>query len=268
MLIKNEIAASAENFVQTSSGNYISAENAISSEYVGMKIYDSPLFAFGHADDELYESYKSPGIIGGHFLTPAEWLPDAKTIISFFLPYTEQVKTANARDYLWPADEWLNGRYEGQRFLKSLSGHILELLTDAGCKSLIPDEDTRYSTRSADTKFTSNWSERHAAFACGLGTFGLSKGIITEKGICGRFGSIITELDLPKDVRTYSDTYEYCTMCGACIPHCPAKAISFAKGKEHLPCSDFLDKVYEKNKPRFGCGKCQVKVPCESKIPA
>ena len=124
MITINKIINSAENFVQNSSGNYISAENAISSEYIGMKIYDSPIFAFGHADDELYSKYKSPDIIGSHFLTPAEWLPDAKTVISFFLPYTKQIKSANARDYQWPADEWLNGRFEGQRFLKSLSGHI------------------------------------------------------------------------------------------------------------------------------------------------
>lgn len=33
--------------------------------------------------------------------------------------------------------------------------------------------------------FTSVWSERHVAYVCGLGTFGLSRGLITEKGQCG-----------------------------------------------------------------------------------
>ncbi|MCL2216909.1 MAG: 4Fe-4S binding protein [Defluviitaleaceae bacterium] len=250
-MTRDEIAKNAEQFME---------------DYSGIKIYDTPVFAFGHAADALYEEYKSPDVIGGHFLTPLEWLPDSKTVISFFLPYTERIKSANGRDYLWPADEWLHGRFEGHKLLLDISSYIQQLLSEAGYESLVPALDARYNLSGADTKFTSNWSERHIAFACGLGTFGLSKGLITEKGMCGRFGSILTKLDLPKDTRPYKDIYEYCTMCGACIPHCPVQAISPA-GKEHLPCSDFLDKVREKSNPRYGCGKCQVNVPCESGIP-
>jgi len=267
-MTKHEIIKNAEKFVEESPGNYISAEAAISAEYLGMKIYDSPIFAFGCANDELYEKYKSPDVIGSHFLAPLEWLPNAKTVISFFLPYTERINAANGRDYSWPADEWLHGRYEGQIFLTSLSMHIQQLLTKEGYDSLAPSFDPQYGNAGGDSKFTSNWSERHVAFACGLGTFGLSKGIITKKGTSGRFGSILTALDLPKDNRTYTDVYEYCTMCGACVPHCPVQAISLADGKKSLLCSGFLDKVREKCSPRYGCGKCQVNVPCESGIPA
>lgn len=115
--------------------------------------------------------------------------------------------------------------------------------------------------------FTSNWSERHIAFVCGLGTFGLSKGLITNKGISGRFGSIITELYITPDKRQYDDIYEYCTMCGACGRNCPASAISVEKGKDHKACFAFLEKTREKHAPRYGCGKCQVKVPCEGSLP-
>ena len=118
-----------------------------------------------------------------------------------------------------------------------------------------------------DIRYIPSWSERHAAFACGLGTFGLSKGLITEKGVCGRFGSIITDLELPPDERNYKEVYEYCNMCGVCITHCPVNAISLDKGKNSSLCSKFLDEVREKHAPRYGCGKCQVSVPCESGIP-
>jgi len=257
----------AAKFTAESPGNYISPENAISQEYSGLKIFDSPIFAFGSPDDEIYAKYKSPDVVGDHFLAPFEWLPSAKTVISFFLPYTKQVKFANAHDNTWPANEWLHGRYEGQIFLKSLATYVNQLLREAGYTSLIPADDPRYSTGSAATYFTSNWSERHIAYACGLGTFGLSGGIITPKGMCGRFGSILTELDLQKDNRPYSGIYDYCTMCGVCISQCPANAITLEKGKTHIPCSDFLDKVREKSSPRYGCGKCQVNVPCESGVP-
>jgi len=148
-----------------------------------------------------------------------------------------------------------------------LTEYLLKTILEAGFKSVAPSIDSRYKNGAENTQHTSNWSERHVAYACGLGTFGLSKGIITKKGIAGRFGSILTELELPKDTRPYSDIYEYCTMCGLCINRCPANAISLENGKQSPLCSDFLDKTREKHNPRYGCGKCQVSVPCESGLP-
>ena len=40
----------------------------------------------------------------------------------------------------------------------------------------------------------STWSERHVAYAAGLGTFGLSRGLITARGIAMRCGSVVTDL--------------------------------------------------------------------------
>jgi len=263
----NMIKTFAMELTLNSPNNRISPEVALTPECAGLQIFEPPIFAFGSPDDELFTKFKAPDVIGDHFLLPCEWLPGVRTVISFFLPYSEAIRSANAKNCLWPADEWLHGRIEGQMFVAELSGHICGMLTDAGYESLVPIFDTRLSNRNGDDIFTSNWSERHAAFACGLGTFGLSKGLITEKGMCGRFGSVLTAMDLPKDVRKYTDTYEYCSMCGLCIPQCPAGSISFAEGKNHALCSDFLGETAEKCKPRYGCGKCQVDVPCETTIP-
>ena len=266
---KNDIITLAAEFIYNSPNNYITEEAALHPRCVGMKIYEAPIFAFGSADDELYIKYKSFDVIGSHFLSPSEWLPNAKTVISFFLPYTNKINTANSTDCCWPADEWLHGRYEGQHLLKQLLEYLVKAISEAGFKSLAPSVDQRFKTGNTDEniKFTSSWSERHIAYACGLGTFGLSKGIITKKGMSGRLGSVLTELDLPKDSREYNDIYEYCNMCGICINRCPANAISFGDGKESALCGDFLDKVWDKHNPRYGCGKCQSGVPCESEIP-
>jgi len=264
---KNNIITLAEEFINNSSDNYISKETALHPKCVGLKIYEAPIFAFGLVDDEIYTKYKSADVIGPHFLSPAEWLPNAKTVISFFLPYTDTINSANSVDSNWPADEWLHGRYEGHQLLVQLLEYLLKVISEAGYKSLAPSIDERYEMGAENIRFTSNWSERHIAYACGLGTFGLSKGLITKKGVSGRFGSILTELDLPKDNKDYEDVYEYCNMCGVCINRCPAKAISFEGGKKSLLCGDFLDDVRAKHSPRYGCGKCQAGVPCESKIP-
>lgn len=269
---KEYLIEAVTDFVRQSPENYIQKEYAISEELIGIKIYDDPLFAFGSADDEYFSLFKSPEGIGNHFLKPQEWLPSAKTVISFFLPFSEQVKTSNCADKMWPSNEWLHARIEGQNFLCKIAYYLQDELKKAGYDSVIPVLDQRFWSKTAPDgesalSFTSNWSERHVGFACGLGTFSLSKGLITEKGMAGRIGSLVTDLQLSATERKYKDIYEHCIKCGACIRQCPVNAISKESGKNHLICSSFLDKLREKYQPRYGCGKCQVNVPCSSQIP-
>jgi epoxyqueuosine reductase len=272
---KMDLINSAASYIINSADNYISAQIAISERSAGMKIFDDPIFAFGAAEDEYFTLMKEPQAIGEHFMLPQDWLLQAKTVISFFLPFSEAVRIGNRTDRVWPSEEWLHGRIEGQSLLNKLCSHLQAELAQAGYKSVVPSQDERFWMKAKfnsnsphpEASFTSNWSERHAAFVCGLGTFGLSRGLITEKGISGRFGSIITELYLAPDKRNYTDIYEYCSMCGSCAKNCPVNAISVENGKDHLICSRFLDRTKVKYAPRYGCGKCQTGVPCEAGIP-
>ena len=268
---KQELIKSAEYYLEHSQDNHISEETAISKSVVGLKIFDAPIFACGASDDEYFTLLKQQAAIGEHFMLPTEWLPEARTVISVFLPFSEEVRKGNSRNMTWPSDEWLHARIEGQILLNKLCMHLKSELSNAGYQSIIPAMDERFWSNTDgpahEEKFTSNWSERHAAFVCGHGTFGLSKGLITQKGIAGRFGSIVTELYLSPDVRDYRDIYEYCSMCGRCAKNCPVDAISKETGKNHSLCSEFLDETKVKHNPRYACGKCQVHVPCEFKIP-
>ena len=268
---KLEIIRSAKNFIEQLSDNHISPEAAITKKNTAFKLFDPPIFAFGSAADNNFLRLKLPEAVGEHFMLPSEWLPSANSVISFFLPFTKEVRTSNTRDMKWPSEEWLHARIEGQAVVTKLCQHLASELTRAGFPSLVPSLDERFwsSTNSSERPgaFTSNWSERHVAFVCGLGTFGLSKGLITRKGIAGRFGSIVTELQLEPDIRDYTDLYEYCTMCGKCSENCPVNAICIGIGKDHNICSDFLDETKVRHITRYACGKCQVAVPCEVRIP-
>ena len=252
-------------------GNRITAEAALPG-CEGMLCFEEPMFRFASAGDPLFSEFKKPYVIGPAFMAPQEWLPDAKTVISFFLPITERVRTAN-RGGAETAPEWLHARIEGQNFINRYTGVLQEWLEGRGIHTVVPSSDSRFhtvveDTKDADLHIESAWSERHAAFVSGLGTFSLSRGLITEKGIAGRFGSIIVSEEIEPDMRPYTGIEEYCIQCGACIRNCPPKAISFEKGKNHLLCRNYLNTMGKKYAPRYGCGKCQVNVPCEFRNPA
>ncbi len=259
----------AKDFVENDPDNIVSEIIAISPKVIGLKMYEPPIFAVGNALDEAFINLKKPNVVGEHFLLPTDWMSTAKSVISLFIPFTDEVKKSNIENIEDPSDEWLHARIEGQAFINKLLKKLQSEIQNAGFQCVIPSLDNTFkSTINEDLNvFTSNWSERHVAYVCGLGTFGLSKGLITEKGIAGRMGSLITDMPLVTSVRKYNDIYEYCTMCGECIKNCPVNAISFENGKNHVLCSAFLDDVLEKHKPRYGCGKCQVGGPCSSSIP-
>lgn len=240
-----------------------------------VRIYDTPLIGFADANDKLFEQYKQPEIIGNNYFTPTEWLASAKTVISFFLPFTVEVRSSNRTDKTDPSQEWLYGRIEGQAFIAEFMTGLQQLLKDKGIDSCVPSQDERFGIRFemtssngiADFHADSRWSERHAAYACGLGTFGLSRGLISEKGVAGRYASILVSERWQASERGYTGIDDYCIKCGVCAKNCPAQAISLENGKNNILCNAHVEKMKAKYSPRYGCGKCQVGVPCEDRAP-
>lgn len=255
--------------------NRIQAHYALRPELVGTVYYDAPLVGIAAADDPIFLQFKSDEMIYGQALRlPGDWLAGAKSVISFFLPYTARVRESNGPELSRPSDEWLHARIEGQDFLMKVCEAIKSWLAEEGYSAIIPAAGPDFAIHRDDSAqsrgepvYKSSWSERHAAYAAGLGTFSLSKHIITEKGVCGRFGSIITDAVLEPTPRPYSQPYEYCTFCGACAYRCPVDAISVEKGKDILLCADFVEGTKLSFAPRYGCGKCQIKLPCSYKRP-
>ncbi|MGI6077665.1 MAG: 4Fe-4S binding protein [Fastidiosipilaceae bacterium] len=267
---QTRIQSDAEDFVRRAKENRIQIEDAIAPEFAGIQIFDFPLIGYSLSGDPLYTKCLKPEVVGAHFILPSQWLSSAQTVISFFLPFTKAVRQSNVGG-VWPSSLWLHGRIEGQKFLFLFAEHMASLLRTWGYETVIPTmEKTFREVVNGDVQsdFTSNWSERHVAYISGLGTFGLSKGLITEKGMAGRFISIITDAVFEPTKRHYTELYEYCTKCGICIRNCPVDAISFEHGKAHLPCAQYQSQCREKFSPRYGCGKCQIGVPCEFQNPS
>lgn len=245
-------------------------------EKVSITLFEIPLIGFADVDDPLFERYKEETVIGPDWMSPSEWFPEAQSVVSMFFPFTGEVRERERNECGGGTSEaWLYGRVEGQDFLNALLPTLRERLSSVGIRSCVPTLDERMALRPVlweaggdrDLHMVSAWSERHAAFACGLGTFGLSRGIITAKGMAGRLASILIDAYAKPDRRAYTEIYEYCIHCGACARRCPAGAITAECGKNNLICIARCDDLRERYAPRYGCGKCQTLVPCEHRNP-
>ena len=189
-------------------GNTVSEAQALCPEVMGEKLFEAPILGIGSAEDALFTEYKKPEVVGPWFLTPTEWMESARTVVSLFFPFTQAVKKSNWTYTDGPSPLWLHGRIEGQEYLNSYMRRLKERLEALGLEACVPGLDARFVKIVAGRNFTgyagisektfgSNWSERHAAYVCGLGTFGLSKGLITDKGMAGRFVSVLISEELP-----------------------------------------------------------------------
>lgn len=258
--VKDQIEQALKCFVENDERNAMPAHH-------NLKIYDAPLIGYAAADDEYFDVFRNEGIVGPSFLLPQQWLPGAKTVISFFLPFAREIRESNRLAGL-PSEEWVSARIDGEVFNNTVRDFLADWLKELGAEAMAPARDPRFTVKDR----ISNWSERHVAHAAGLGTFGLHRALITAKGTAGRFGSVITTLALEATPRPYTGRNDSCLFfakgtCGACIRRCPPGAITKA-GKDNKACSDYMDaEVKPRFAPRYGCAKCNTAVPCEYRSP-
>jgi len=259
--------------------NRVPAEKALKPEFAGLRIYDDPLVGVCAADDSYLLSLADNDEANLHIITPEEWLPGAKSVIAVFFPLSERVRESN-RDDGAVSLEWLHGRIEGQACAEAATRYLLKYIgslppmpgADRAPSAMTPAFDERYRIIKNDQepptrKYSANWSERHVAYAAGLGTFSMPGGLITRAGTAGRLGSIVTTLEIEPTPRDYEGLYDYCIQCEICVKRCPADAIHKDMTKNGERCSKQIDIPKAKYPPYYGCGKCQVAVPCEAAAP-
>ena len=260
-------------------------------EYNNMKelpgfAFDIPSVAFSRGDDSLYAFYKDH-IDPDFYRLPAQWLasvyghdfdPARISVISWFLPQTEDTKQKSRNVDDCPPLEWTMVRVHGEECNRQLAKALEQHLVELGYEAVAPMVSDQFSWGDSE-KFVkiSNWSERHTAYISGLGTFGLCDGLISKRGKAGRYGSVIVYAPLEATARTYTEYNEYCMAkngCTACIKRCPAGAITLEGGHDKRKCMQYHSEVIEKiDHERYGydgyavCGLCQTGVPCESCIP-
>lgn len=203
--------------------------------------------------------------------------PAELTVISWAVVQTEATKASNRAETRMPSEFWARARVFGQQANRDLHLALLQALRGAGYQAIAPAQLPSWGEVGQGTHdWSSTWSERHVAYVSGLGTFGLSGGLITSKGKAVRFGSVIVRASIPATPRPYSGPFDYCLHfngieCAECAGRCPGGSVDTA-GRDKPACKRHLDRAeaYVNEQygfPGYGCGLCQVDVPCESGIP-
>jgi len=219
------------------------------------KAFENPLIGFSRGDDPLYQTYKE--VVGPYHWTPTEIFeltfpenpiqPQALTVISWILPQTKLSKADNRKEEIYPSERWARARIYGEEVNVKLRRLVVSALAEKGIPAVAPMLSPLWERKKSDRfVLASTWSERHAAYAAGLGTFGLCDGLITARGKAIRCGSVVANLQIPPTARLYAHHKAYCLyftqgVCGKCIDRCPVGALSKA-GHDKIKCHEHIRK--------------------------
>ena len=275
---EENIIKQIENFISESSPDR-------RSKLDGTPYFENPLVGFAAASDNLFLAFKD--IIGDFHLTPLEILEhsfpqhegswDGSSVISWALPIYKSTRESNRQETRCSSKAWSHNKTYGEELNIQLQEYIASFIRKQGFLAVVPTLSPFFEAFQSDKiGFTSNWSERHVAYVAGLGTFGLSGGLVSKRGIAIRCGSVVTNLMLSPTQRSYAHFQEYCLFynsgkCGKCIERCPSGAISEEGHDKDLcmiHCAEIMQESDKYGEEMPSCGLCQTAVPCEAGIPA
>jgi epoxyqueuosine reductase len=287
-------------FLETEIKQYISdsPENRLPA-YDNDPLVDEPLIGFADGNDPIFHEFKKKGIIGAFHFTPEEAFstylkrqqknvgdkkPHALSVVSVVFTATRKTRLSNRPETIMGSQRWQYAFDRGITFMEDTLKHLVSRLEALGYQAVAPMYTTPllFLWQLPDGP-TSDWSEKHIAYAAGLGTFGLNGGIITTRGAALQCGSVITDVALTPTPRAYDNYLAHCLYyrngsCGRCIERCPSGAIS-ERGYDSRKCFFYhevdLPRISKNlgREPEGGdhppvCSLCQTKVPCESRIPS
>jgi len=233
----------------------------------------------GFADANHPDIYKLKESISEKHVMPNEVLEKATIIIAYFIPFTKELADTNKEAGDIASLEWARTYEETNAMLGQLNRYLIKELRKMGYKAVVTKEATTFDR----DRLMSNWSQRHIARIAGLGTFGINNMLISQKGCCGRYSTVVTNLDVePDDIIEE----EYCLykskgICGVCVKHCPSGALTL-NGYDRNKCfqvcmknaeiyRDFGSSYHDESGQGVNstgsevCGKCVVNVPCSFK---
>ncbi len=203
----------------------------------------------------------------------AEW-----TVLSLCFPRRPEYVRENARAVDLPPPSWFRSKAAMARGMPLFARALAGGLEAAGTPAFTASDAAGESGLAAGAeRYFCTWSERHVAYACGLGTFGLNGALITRAGVAHRLVSLLLKARPEPFDTVPGDPFADCLRhnsgtCGACIARCPVGALSDA-GHDTPRCGR---QAYVLNGARVraaygmempGCALCMCGVPCSTRTP-
>jgi epoxyqueuosine reductase QueG len=231
------------------------------SSVSGQVLWKAPLIGYASAADPLFRHLRLSAH-QGHLL-PTDLLESATTVIAYFLPFAETIVSGNASGEL-PSIEWAYAYSQTNELITLINKGLELFLHVKGYQAC-----TIPATHNFDpVSLMSVWSHRHVAYIAGLGTFGLNRMLITEKGCAGRIGSIVTELELEPDenIKGHHCLYLHNGSCSTCLDRCPCSALQ-KDGFNRQKCyARLLENEARLHLEGYAdvCGKCCCGLPCSA----
>ena len=241
--------------------------------------YRDPVIGFSSASDPLFMNLKKV-TVPDHYL-PQDFLKDAMTVLSIFLPFSEEIIKGNYNEEN-ASKEWAIAYTETNELLDRLCSDLAEEFKKLGYAA-IGIKTTHHLSHAGKEYYSydelfDKWSQKHVGYVSGIGKFGLNNLIITVRGCAGRIGSLITSAEIQPTKRD-TEAPEYCLvkrgdLCHKCIENCPAKVMTRDGKLDRAGCMSYLVKQRKYQENVYGlkegtqtCGKCTVNIPCENRIP-
>jgi epoxyqueuosine reductase QueG len=221
--------------------------------------WKAPIVGFADAGDPLFEQLKD-AVRPSHGL-PGDLLPGARTVIAYFLPFDAAVARSNHRGN-FSSEAWAVAYIETNRLIAGINERINRLLEDRGYQG------TRLpATHNFDeAQLMSDWSHKHVAYITGIGSFGHHHMLITDKGCCGRLGSVVTDAVIAPTPRNDRERclFKHDGSCRKCEKRCPVEALREDPFRRHACYNRLLENahLHERHGLADVCGKCAAIVPC------
>ena len=218
-------------------------------------IWRKPIIGFADAYDPYIQQL--PQVVAEHHHLPQDFMESPTIVIAYFIPFTEELASTNVgREDKTASEEWARAYKDTNQMMGELSEYLAEKLCEMGYRAAVPGWEMSRELLKSD------WSQRHVAYAAGLGTFGINNMLITEKGCCGRYHSIVADIPVEPDQRPKGENclYKSKGICKKCISNCFSGALT-ADGFDRRKCYE----ACQRNKALYGldiCGKCDTDIPC------
>lgn len=180
-------------------------------------VWGAPLVGYADAMHPYIQSLRD--VISPTHGMPQDVMEDASIIVTYFVPFTRELARTNQRKGHLASPEWARTYEETNTMFGELNQFIVDFLTEQGYHAAVSSRAGTFDQQ----ELISDWSQRHIAYAAGLGTFGMNNMLITRKGCCGRYSTVVTNLDVTpgKPLEEELCLYRKNGTCGKCIAWSP-----------------------------------------------